>query len=269
MATKKKQVTIYEEWIDPARAEELLGKNEHNRRVTRQYQRQLSESMSRGEWKFNGDTIRIDRNGKILDGQHRLLACIESGITMHTIVVTGLDPNVFDTIDVGKRRNFADVLSTGGQTTYVHETASALRKIDQTLNFKGNSPRRTLVEMEDLLKKFPDVVEKVKYCRNTPRHVMPVSMMSACYTMFSRVNKSQAKAWVDAMISGEVVKKNAIHILREQLIRNKTGHQRFRDGATLALCIDCWHFWRAEEMPANGSRFLIPEEFPEIVGIKL
>jgi hypothetical protein len=268
MAKKKSQVTIYEEWVTPQRAEELLKRNEKNRRVTRQYEKQLADSMTRGEWKFNGDTIKIDSNGKILDGQHRLLACIESGITLHTIVVDGLPPEVFDTIDIGKRRNFADVLSVGGQTTLVHETASALRKIDMTLNCKGMSSRRTLIQMEELLDQFPDTVEKVNYCRKTPRHVMPVSAMSACYVMFSRVNKSHAKSWVDAMITGEVIEKNAIHVLREQLIRNKTGHQRFRDSALMALCIDCWHFWRAKELPANGSRFLIPDEFPEIIGIK-
>lgn len=262
---RKKEVTIYDEVITRSRAVELLRKNDHNRRVSERHLRNLCGAIERGEWKFNGDTIRIDTKGQILDGQHRLMAIEKTGVEMRQIVVSGLPPDVFDTIDVGKKRNFADVLSLGGHRN-IHETSSALRKLDMCLFNKGSLSRRTHVEMENLLKKFPEIHEMVNYCRKTPRHVMPVSAMSACYTMFSRVDKEKAKSWVDAMISGEVIKKNAVYVLREQLIRNRTGHQRFRDSALMALCIDCWHFWCAKEIPVGGQRFTIPKEFPELIG---
>lgn len=66
--------------------------------------------MKRGEWQLNGDTIRISVTGKLLDGQHRLFACIEANTEFQTYLVEGLPDEVFDTIDVGKKRSASDML---------------------------------------------------------------------------------------------------------------------------------------------------------------
>ncbi|WP_460985736.1 ParB N-terminal domain-containing protein, partial [Staphylococcus aureus] len=63
-----------------------------------------------GDWKNAGDTIRFDKDGSLIDGQHRLLACVNTNLAQNFLIVYGLDSEVFDVIDNGKGRTNADVL---------------------------------------------------------------------------------------------------------------------------------------------------------------
>ena len=75
---------------------EWLGFNTHNRNLR---QRQCSASctstrpdMEAGNWQWNGESIKFAEDGTLLDGQHRLAAIAESGVTLPVLVVRGL-PN--------------------------------------------------------------------------------------------------------------------------------------------------------------------------------
>lgn len=73
-------------------------------------------TMLRGEWTQSHQGIAFDKNMRLLDGQHRLLAVIEAdkirpGITFRTEITYNLEPDVFGVVDAGKRRSTADVLA--------------------------------------------------------------------------------------------------------------------------------------------------------------
>jgi hypothetical protein len=96
--------------VTPKIAETLLANNPSNRSVSKTRVMQYAKSMSEGIWKMNGESIKLDKDGRLLDGQHRLLAIIESGMSLPLVIVKDLSTEVFDTIDTGKSRNGADVL---------------------------------------------------------------------------------------------------------------------------------------------------------------
>ena len=50
--------------------------------------------MQDGKWRLNGKTICFDSTGRLLNGQHRLSAVVRSGVTLTTVVVRGLDPDL-------------------------------------------------------------------------------------------------------------------------------------------------------------------------------
>ena len=64
---------------------------------------------------LNGETVKIASDGTILDGQHRLYACIQAGVPFETVVIRGLPPEAQDTIDTGMARKFADQLALRGE----------------------------------------------------------------------------------------------------------------------------------------------------------
>lgn len=97
--------------ITPDMAKIMLGANTKNRPLSLGRVEALSGAMARGEWMSNGDAIRIGTDGVLLDGQHRLAAIIKSGVAVRTVVVNGLPPEVFKTIDGGAKRSSADDLS--------------------------------------------------------------------------------------------------------------------------------------------------------------
>lgn len=107
-------VNVVIEWIDPARADELLAMNTKNRRQAAACIERYASDMAEGRWVFNGAPIVIDTDGRLADGQHRLEALKASGSTLPFLVVNGVQPSAFETIDDGKKRSVGDVLGIEG-----------------------------------------------------------------------------------------------------------------------------------------------------------
>lgn len=102
------------ETITPEIAQEWLARNENNRSVRPQRVELYANDMQLGRWHYTADPIRWARDGSLLDGQHRLLACIKANTAFTTLVVRGLDPSCMTAIDSGAARNPADVLGWAG-----------------------------------------------------------------------------------------------------------------------------------------------------------
>lgn len=106
------------ERITPDIAREYLNRNTSNRCVTQSMVNFYAREMQCGRWQFNGDSIRFDSNGNLIDGQHRLLAIIKSGVSLDMLVISGLDSKSFLTIDQGKKRSVGDCFSISGIRQY-------------------------------------------------------------------------------------------------------------------------------------------------------
>lgn len=60
--------------LTPDIASRMLNTNQRNRPLKNNVVKQYAAAMLRGEWKLNGETIIISRDGNLLDGQHRISA---------------------------------------------------------------------------------------------------------------------------------------------------------------------------------------------------
>ena len=130
--------------ITPDYAAALLAKNTSNRPFTSSHADTIANGIRRGEWKLNGDAIRISDDGVLLDGQHRLTAIVRAGVPVQSVVIGGLPRDVFDTIDIGaKRRSTADVLAIHGEKHYT--TLSAAAYLCQLGEGKTNSARSSQI----------------------------------------------------------------------------------------------------------------------------
>lgn len=96
--------------MTPERAERLLDQNTRNRSMKIDREKNYAGQMRNGTWVVDGNPIRVDRDGVLLDGQHRLYAVVESGTTQTMILVTGLEPQAMHTIDTGASRRLGDLL---------------------------------------------------------------------------------------------------------------------------------------------------------------
>ena len=65
--------------VTPHLASKWLQKNSCNRPLSQNTVYRYADAILSGEWKLNGDTIRFDSNGTLIDGQHRLHACVKAG----------------------------------------------------------------------------------------------------------------------------------------------------------------------------------------------
>ncbi len=103
--------------LTPDEAVQLLEYNKHNRPLNEQHVKRIARQIIDGKWKFNGDTIKISSTNDVLDGQHRLWAIIEAKMAIETIIVKGIEPEAFSTIDtMRKPRSGSDILAMVGVT---------------------------------------------------------------------------------------------------------------------------------------------------------
>jgi len=109
-----KQITTRVETITPEVSKYYLERNKHNRPVNVSNVNKLVHALENKEWQVNGQPIIIDWNDNVGDGQHRFMACMETGISFDTVVVRGISPDAFKTIDTGKVRSAGDVLNISG-----------------------------------------------------------------------------------------------------------------------------------------------------------
>ena len=117
--------------ITPKIAINMLSRNTNNRRPSAKRIQTLSNDMRQGGWVYNGEPIIVDDQEQLLDGQHRLLACIHSGRNFETELITGItDARAFSTIDTGKARSGSDVLSIRGCKT-APKLAAVLKIINE------------------------------------------------------------------------------------------------------------------------------------------
>jgi len=65
----------------------------------------------RGEWIVTHQGIAFDENGLLVDGQHRLLAIIDSGRAVDCMVTRNLSTSVFSVTDGGIARSLKDRIS--------------------------------------------------------------------------------------------------------------------------------------------------------------
>jgi hypothetical protein len=96
-------------------AAKLLSNNTRNRSVRRKNVEFFAKEILSGNWKLNAETIKVGRDGTLLDGQHRLYAVVETGMSIQCLLATDLDQDVFDTIDTGARRSAGDTLTVAGE----------------------------------------------------------------------------------------------------------------------------------------------------------
>jgi hypothetical protein len=138
--------------------------------------------MKDGDWKLNGESIVFDDNGNVIDGQHRLTAIVESGVTIKSVVVRGVDRSTFTSIDSGVRRDGGDILAVSGYT-YSKPLAAALNVIEMYNRYGGfhntgsysssNMVRSKKTDHVELAKKYEGCIPSVAYVHNKSPKVRP------------------------------------------------------------------------------------------------
>jgi hypothetical protein len=144
-------ITVSVATITPVEAKALLDLNTRNRPISQKRVAALVNDILDGEFKFNGDAIRLASvdggyNNLLLDGQHRLEACIQSDTSITALIVGNLDPDVSDTIDQGKARSVPEILklSYGRESGYAQGIAAMASVVWRGYGMLTNPTRAAL-----------------------------------------------------------------------------------------------------------------------------
>jgi len=157
--------------ITPDIAADLLTLNNNNRRVKRERVILYASAMKRGQWAYTGDSIRVGTDDQdnlvLLDGQHRLLACVEAGVPFDAMLISGLPTSVFTVIDRGVVRSNGDVLKIAGfaNSTFVGAMVRPVIALDAGLNPMTHGSMQ-LVTGDDLVAFCTEHGDMVEWAKN-------------------------------------------------------------------------------------------------------
>lgn len=102
--------------MTPHRARELLLANFGNRRLRGDVVARYAEIMRRGGWLLASDCIVMDSTGTLIEGQHRLEACVLSDKPFPVLLITDADPTMYGVLGKGVPRSFRDRLDHEGES---------------------------------------------------------------------------------------------------------------------------------------------------------
>lgn len=112
--------------VTPAIAAEYLEQSEKNyRNISQKTVDMYARAMKNGEWLLTPQGMSFDTNDHLIDGQHRLRAVVQSGVTIEAYVATGVPKDREIAIDAGKVRRFDDHAKYLGMTYRHHYLAVA------------------------------------------------------------------------------------------------------------------------------------------------
>lgn len=263
--------TVAVETITPAQAHALLGGNTHNRLVSSRV-KDLARAMREGFWVLNGETIKVAKNGTLIDGQHRLLAIIEAKTPIQTYVVRGLPLVAQETVDIGRKRTLGDVLSIRGEANYTILAAalSVAWRLDTSGHLRSGGKLNMQPQHGELLQYLmdnPGITKSVTLGSRVAHELRyPGGTAAGLHYLMAKKRAAEADDFWEGVVTGFGLSVGSpILALRQFLIRDLGTRHRSSGDYRAALAIKAWNAY------VGGKSIRIigwktTEDFPRIEG---
>jgi hypothetical protein len=152
-----------------------------------------TRDMLNGRWVATAEPVSLDSEGAVLNGQHRLRACIASNVSFPCTIATNVNRAAFEVFDSGASRLHADGLKIAGEKNalLLSATLSYLRKYE-TGNM-GSNTKISNMELNEVLERHPGVRNHVQIVASFEKGLK----VAACSTV------SYLGALVDPQLAGE------------------------------------------------------------------
>lgn len=260
--------------ITPEVAAQWLERNVRNRKLCDTVVIRYALDMLDGRWKENGATIVFDWDGHLLDGQHRLKACVEAKVDLISLVAFGVDPAAFAVIDGGTARTPGQIVRMAGvpnsnlrasvaKLVLVHKK-NGIGKYNSTVHVY---PTKT--QCIEAAVSMHGIAEAVQRTQNIK---VPVSKTVAgfCWFIFAEQNPTVTERFFADLASGQNLSNdNPVYHLRERLINNASSRGKFDTPYLVALFFKAWNAYKIDR-PLKVLRWRYDganaENFPSIDG---
>lgn len=264
--------------VTPDMARQWLDNMAPNRKVSRVNLENLMKAMEEKRWHQDASPIKFNRNGQLIDGQHRLWALINTGQTHTFIVAWGVLEEAMTTLDTGKMRSRGDVLAIHDPAlTDINSVAATTTII---LRWKkgerNNNLRNSYVSNDEVIAFYDqerdDIIAASRHGRRLANATRAASgqAYSLCWYLFSNIDPEDAEFFWDRIVDGAALEPGSpIYALRELLAREARSagtRERMRADIAAALMIKAWNAYRRGEevkllhFKVGGAH---PDRYPE------
>lgn len=268
------QATGSVEKITPAVAEQLLSKNTNNRRMKEGSVRYYHNMIENGKWQLNGESIKVARDGTLLDGQHRLQAIVNSGVPVETFVVRGLPLDSFKTIDAGKSRSLADYVKLDGVACSQPHVLAAAARVAMCFNkdtgeYVYQSFRLSPTDLLQFIANHDKLEQSVEKTMSLGvKKIASASVSAGLHYIFSILDPDAAEEFFSRLESGADLEDGSpILALRNRLIASRgvgragAGHAKM----TVSYFVSAFNAFRAgvkiKNVTYSPDRLIVLNDF--------
>lgn len=258
------------EHVTAEKAKAMLEGNVDNRKMRAHRVQHYIGALQRGEWVLTGDAICLADGGRLLNGQHRLAAIMNSGRSANMLVLRNCPEASFAVMDQGMSRKAGDVFKSKS-IRYANECAAVARMAWYWIE-KGHAPGShtsdylpSMTELEKIYFDYKDEIDQSVVIGGALRKLYP-AVRIALVDLVLRIEHGSAidAFWdlVDPACPKGLDRGHPCRALRDHMMlgvqTRKMSHMEFA-----AKTIKTFNAWaRGEEMLM--LRFGLGETFPEI-----
>lgn len=234
-----------------------LENNCLNRPVSDRSVKEHRRQMRTGIWQDTGQTMSVARNGKLLNGQHRILAMYRENLEYWVAMAYDVEESAFVAMDTGRLRTGGDVVATRYRDLSKRESKELAMAVRWHLAYKGEllrSSRAIAISNEELLGTLDahsGFFTAVEFMKSQPRHnmVVPRSMGTFFHYEFSRVAPIEiTEYFLKQLYDGDLLRKDTpLWRVRERLLWNKTRRYIEPSYISLLRVIKAWNCNRKHE----------------------
>lgn len=234
--------------IGPLSAQELLDHQVKNRPLNEAEAARIAQSIDHGHWEPNGESMVLDQQGRLLDGQTRCRGVVLANRPIVVYVVHGVASKVFDSIDQGRARTGAHIAAILGVKNYALASSVA----SWALHYDGawtmqhfrvpNRDIRTWLqkngpELEQTIEEMSTVAPAVRG-RKT---IWLPSVSTFTYFMTRRVSPANAKTFLLGVATGESLAAGSPMLA----LRNRLSGERADRFHQMAWFVIAWNAFTA------------------------
>lgn len=230
------------------------------RRVDQKRVARYARSMTAGRWQHNGQTLGVDEAGIPLNGMHRYLAYIASGVPFTSGVSLDVPRETLPTMDTGKSRTASNILEMKNYS-YASEIASAanwIHRIRSGFVQAGSlDPEIVVIFVE----KHPELQESAAIAVPI-RKMLNGSIGIALHYLFRESDAAAADTFFEILKNGSNLDEgNPILLLRNHLINEQLKNKTRKTAGLLPIAdmgvkvIHAWNAWKAGQTRQKLSGF--------------
>jgi hypothetical protein len=292
MATLKKPLAVgakeIRAWIDsgeprsaidvlitPEIARLLLKHNsagETNRNLSRSYVDDFRSVILRDAWENTGEPIIMSDVGLLNDGQHRLQAIVESGMSCTLDLRFGIRRGTFANTNSGRKRSGHDALTISGyKDTFAMSAAVRLALCYERGLPTAMRQRVGNGEITRAVERWPDFPDAMAMSYSLRKPLRNACTNALAFFAMRTANQSSVEEFLTILRFGEGSADNPPHILRDFMMVTNVGQGQ--DSTTrmrvFAACILAWNAWRKPSKAKLNLYWKEGQRFPVCEGLAL
>ena len=252
--------------IGPDQAKALLSTNIKNRDLSQSFVNRYAADMLNHNWSDDVSMIRVDEEGNLQDGQHRLEAVVQSGTTQSFVVAENCPVDDFKKLDLGRGRTSRDALTVLGykrprimsgairlvslwnrgkltESTVKYQTESGTPNVNSHL-----SKADTINQAIEYAKKHPMVNPLIESACGFQKsfRIVPASVFGAFLFKANELGDTTtdfAKEFLAEFVECNGKPGTATHSLFTKLVQQSKHNINYGLPNRLALFVVAWNAW--------------------------